>query len=511
MKRVAIYSRKSKDTDKGESINNQIQMCKEYFLSKSNDYEFEIFQDEGFTGGNTNRPQFQRMMLQAKYRKFDIIACYKIDRMARNIVDFMNTYDTLEKNNVKLVSITEGFDPDTPGGMMMMTMMAGFAEMERRSIAQRVKDNMLELAKLGRWSGGTPPTGYNSVEVIEGTKTVNYLELDDSYRSIINTIFNKSAEGYTTFNIAKILDMPSKTIMNIIRNPVYCKSDEISKDYLIKLGYAIYGEINGKGYLPYNRRAKAKDGKKTFNNPEMFVAVSKHEGFVDSDLWIKANINLDSRGLEPRPRISQKTFLAHLVKCKCGSGMFVYTDNKKYKDGRTKMFFRCSAKKFDNSCCDSKLINIYNLESDVLELLKEFSSNEKALEKYISSTSLSTAELDYEINQITDKINKLNSDINNLTEKLILLNDNAAKIIATRINNTSNEIEKLNTHLFNLEIRKIELTKNNNDISSLNKSINKLFDNWSSLSMEDKQVAIRLVIKQIQYLGGKDFKIIFIV
>ena len=74
----------------------------------------------------------------------------------------MNTFDILKKNKVSLVSITEGFDPTTPVGMMLMTMIAGFAEMERMNIAQRVKDNMNALAKMGRWLGGTPPTGYKS-------------------------------------------------------------------------------------------------------------------------------------------------------------------------------------------------------------------------------------------------------------------------------------------------------------------------------------------------------------
>ena len=72
MKRIAIYSRKSRETDTGESIKNQIQMCKDYFLKQNDKYTFEIFQDEGFSGGNTNRPEFQRMMLFAKQKKFDI-------------------------------------------------------------------------------------------------------------------------------------------------------------------------------------------------------------------------------------------------------------------------------------------------------------------------------------------------------------------------------------------------------------------------------------------------------
>lgn len=113
---------------------------------------------------------------------------------------------------------------------MMMTMIAGFAEMERMSIAQRVKDNMNSLAKLGRWSGGTPPTGYKSVKLENGDKTAMYLELLPGDREKLIKIFKSAAEGYSCRYIGKLFDMPAKTILNIINNPTYCKSNILSKN-----------------------------------------------------------------------------------------------------------------------------------------------------------------------------------------------------------------------------------------------------------------------------------------
>ena len=72
MKRVAIYSRKSKFTGKGDSIENQIEMCKEYILNTlGKDVEFTIYEDEGFSGGNLDRPKFKRLMASVKNKKFD--------------------------------------------------------------------------------------------------------------------------------------------------------------------------------------------------------------------------------------------------------------------------------------------------------------------------------------------------------------------------------------------------------------------------------------------------------
>ena len=66
---IAIYSRKSRYTGKGESIGNQIELCKDYVLHHfGKEYEDRtlVFEDEGFSGGNLNRPGFKRMMEAAR-------------------------------------------------------------------------------------------------------------------------------------------------------------------------------------------------------------------------------------------------------------------------------------------------------------------------------------------------------------------------------------------------------------------------------------------------------------
>ena len=75
MKTAAIYTRKSVYTGKGESIDNQIKTCKQY-LQKSDVDEFIVYEDEGFSGKNINRPQFQKMIKDAQDKRFSILICY---------------------------------------------------------------------------------------------------------------------------------------------------------------------------------------------------------------------------------------------------------------------------------------------------------------------------------------------------------------------------------------------------------------------------------------------------
>ena len=79
---IAIYSRKSKFTGKGESIDNQVELCKQYIRDHYGEQAVErcmIYEDEGFSGGNMQRPAFQEMMKAAEQRKFKAIVVYRLE------------------------------------------------------------------------------------------------------------------------------------------------------------------------------------------------------------------------------------------------------------------------------------------------------------------------------------------------------------------------------------------------------------------------------------------------
>lgn len=153
--RIALYSRKSKYTDKGDSVGNQIELIKEYIKKNypKDEYETEIviYEDEGFSGGNIDRPQFQKFLAEEEKEPYDILICYRLDRISRNIANFSNLMEELTKKNTSFISIKEQFDTSTPMGRAMMFIASVFAQLEREVIAERIRDNMIELAKTGRW------------------------------------------------------------------------------------------------------------------------------------------------------------------------------------------------------------------------------------------------------------------------------------------------------------------------------------------------------------------------
>ncbi len=102
-----------------------------------------------------------------KRQKPDYLVCYRLDRISRNVSDFSALIEELNDRNISFVCIKEEFDTSKPMGKAMMYIASVFAQLERETIAERVRDNMLMLARTGRWLGGTPPLGYTSEKMQE--------------------------------------------------------------------------------------------------------------------------------------------------------------------------------------------------------------------------------------------------------------------------------------------------------------------------------------------------------
>lgn len=102
----AIYSRKSKFTGKGESIENQIEMCRQYISRSFGQEQADnalVYEDEGFSGGSTKRPNFQRMMRDVHSGKIQTIVCYRLDRLTRKTKNCFESVEELDRYGAALV------------------------------------------------------------------------------------------------------------------------------------------------------------------------------------------------------------------------------------------------------------------------------------------------------------------------------------------------------------------------------------------------------------------------
>lgn len=152
----AIYARQSVDKKDSISIESQIEFCK-YELKGGNCKEYK---DKGYSGKNTERPQFQQLMRDIESGLVRKVVVYKLDRISRSILDFAKMMDFFQKYEVEFVSSTEKFDTSTPMGRAMLNICIVFAQLERETIQKRVQDAWYSRCQRGFKMGGKTPTGF---------------------------------------------------------------------------------------------------------------------------------------------------------------------------------------------------------------------------------------------------------------------------------------------------------------------------------------------------------------
>lgn len=159
--RVAIYIRVSttQQVDR-DSIPMQRNDLAAYAKLMLQTEDFVIFEDAGYSGKNTDRPSYQKMMSQIRSGLFTHLLVWKIDRISRNLLDFAAMYAELKELGVIFVSKSERFDTSTAMGEAMLKIILVFADLERNMTAERVYATMISRANQGLWNGGRVPFGY---------------------------------------------------------------------------------------------------------------------------------------------------------------------------------------------------------------------------------------------------------------------------------------------------------------------------------------------------------------
>ncbi len=176
--RCAIYTRKSTEENLDldfNSLDAQREAAEAYIKSQQHAGWVcltEHYDDGGFSGGNVERPAFQRLMADVEAGNVDCIVVYKIDRLSRSLLDFAKIMETLDRQNVSLVSVTQQFNTTTSMGRLTLNILLSFAQFEREIISERTRDKIAAARRKGKWTGGPPILGYDRVKDNRGSRLV---------------------------------------------------------------------------------------------------------------------------------------------------------------------------------------------------------------------------------------------------------------------------------------------------------------------------------------------------
>src|SRR5437588_610689 len=164
--RCAIYTRVSTDHGLDQEFNSldaQYDTASAYIKSRAHagwNLIRSRYDDGGYSGGSTDRPDLQKLLEDIRSRKIDVIVVYKVDRLTRSLADFAKLVELFDAHGVSFVSVTQQFNTTTSMGRLTLNVLLSFAQFEREVTSERIRDKIAASKRKGLWVGGIVPLGY---------------------------------------------------------------------------------------------------------------------------------------------------------------------------------------------------------------------------------------------------------------------------------------------------------------------------------------------------------------
>src|SRR5712675_301807 len=166
--RCAIYTRVSTEHGLDQEFNSldaQYDAASAYIKSQAHAGWTLIrprYDDGGYSGGSTDRPDLQRLLDDIRSGKLDVIVVYKVDRLTRSLADFAKLVELFDAHSVSFVSVTQQFNTTTSMGRLTLNVLLSFAQFEREVTSERIRDKIAASKRKGLWVGGMVPFGYDA-------------------------------------------------------------------------------------------------------------------------------------------------------------------------------------------------------------------------------------------------------------------------------------------------------------------------------------------------------------
>jgi len=149
MNNVAIYVRVS--TSDQTTLNQELEL--EDYCSR-HDYDvYKVYKEEGVSGAKTSRPQLDLMLQEMRDKKFDAVIVWKFDRLGRSTQHLLQVLEEMKNKGVRLIATSQNIDTHSPMGKLFFVILAGFAEMEREILRERIKLGLARRKKQGKKLG----------------------------------------------------------------------------------------------------------------------------------------------------------------------------------------------------------------------------------------------------------------------------------------------------------------------------------------------------------------------
>ena len=489
MKRsIAVYARQSVDKKDSISIDSQVEFC-EYELKGE---KYEVYCDKGFSGKNTDRPQFQQLVKQIESGLIGRVVVYRLDRISRSILDFAKMMELFQKFNVEFVSSTEKFDTSTAMGRAMLNICIVFAQLERESIQQRLTDSYYSRSQKGFKMGGKVPYGFRTEPFEMGGIKTKRLAIEPTEAAYVKQMFEMYAKPEVSLLdvVCSMLEQGMKTycgnpfihttLRRILRNPSYVMADMDvyhfyrSQGTIIESDPADFAGINGCYY--YKGRGNDTDKQHSYDGHRIVVA--PHAGFIPADLWLAVNKKfMGNKQFQPARKASN-TWLAGKLKCgRCGYALSIA------KSG-AHQYLRCNLRLANRECEGGGPMRLSEMEALIYAAMVEKLKAFKVIQGQIKS-----AKANPKLTAKQAELARVESEIDNLIDSL----KDASSTLMSYVNA---KIEELDTKRRDLSRSVAAMTIESSVSPERIAAISDYLGNWDNISFDEKrQVADALITR----------------
>ncbi|MDB8556538.1 recombinase family protein [Turicibacter sanguinis] len=483
---VAIYSRYSSNNQREESITAQETAMIRYIKEKN--YSLvKRYADEAMTGTNTNRPQFQQMLVDAQAGMFDILIVHKLDRLSRDVLDSLNIQQILAKCSVRVESVIEDYD-DSPEGELFKLIQMGMNQYYSRNLGREVMKGLLVNAESCKYNGGGIPYGYKV------NPETSRFEIIEEQAEAVRIMFEKFTEGWSYGDIADYLNLHG--FKNAEGNPF---TNQTSFHDILKnekyYGIYVYNRTSRKNRLTKRSHRKCKDESEIIKIPGGIPAI------VSEELFNKAQEIFKSRDHSKRGSMKAKQtyILSGLIVCeKCGR-KFQVNSRPAGRNKNRYYSYVCGGRKIKGEeKCKCKEIKREIIEDFVLKQLFSLILNKKNINKFVSEinqkiTNQKTQQK-IDLPKIKKRLSEIKSQSTKLTLALSMIEDDGMEPILLQLKELdkqkktlTQELDKVQESMDEFKVNALKIEKLINDTKVLLKSKND----------ETIKSIIQLFIKQI--------------
>ena len=504
---AGIYIRLSREDDDkvmmSESITNQKSLLLQY-VKENNLRVYDIYIDDGYSGTNFDRPDFNRLLNDIELGKVNMVITKDMSRLGR---DYIGTGNLIEKyfpeHNVRYIAVTDNIDTFLDSSNNdIAPFKAIMNDMYAKDISKKIKSSLKAKQKEGKWVGGRTPFGYE-----QDPDDKNHLVVNEEQALVVKRIFDMCLEGLSFFKIAKQLTNQG------VKTPAGYYSFEWKSNYNLK-----YGEWHSKtigdiltnqmyiGDMVQNRRNKVnyKVKKVIRNNPKDYIIVENtHEPIIDKEIFYEVQKRIPKN--VGRNEKKENHLLDGLLYCgDCGQRISITSRRK--KDNRCYTICNYYRTYMKQKLCTTHSNNYDELENIIIKSLAEMCLN------YINRDKIK--------DNVFNNLKEYNR-VNNKKELEILIldikkiNDNLDIIYIDKLNKkiTEEQFERVKVKLENEIIAKQnrynDLNNNINNtkiLESKNKMIDEYINKFLSMKEPNRELIINL-IERIEIFEDKTINI----